>query len=104
MKIILVMIHTEYHTLTRMLRVHMRMPYTTPNVKEIDMSIEYEVDVILKALDNIDDKFHIDWDEEDEDLNDDGEPRSIAIEVRRLTSEITEKCFDLINLLIRGQR
>jgi hypothetical protein len=48
------------------------------------MSIEYEIDTILKALDNIDDAYHIDWDGY-ENGDERGEPkdRDMALEIRR---------------------
>jgi hypothetical protein len=58
------------------------------------MSLEYEISNILMSLDNIDDAFHIDWDDENED-----KAYEEGYKVREFTSKITEECYDLINYL-----
>lgn len=63
------------------------------------MSLEYEIDSILKSLDNIDDAFHIDWDDEENEDIDAYKADKEAKQVREFTSKITEECYDLINYL-----
>jgi hypothetical protein len=63
-------------------------------IEDTDMSIQYEIDTILSCLDNIDDAFHLPDGEETE-----GEEFRTAKKVRELTTDITEKCFDLIEVL-----
>ena len=64
-----------------------------------NMSLEYEIDNILKSLDNIDDSFHVDMEEEENEDIDAYKADKEARQVREYTSQITEKCYDLITFL-----
>jgi hypothetical protein len=63
------------------------------------MSLEYEIDNILRSLDNIDDAFHVEENYDGEGYEEERANFEEADEVRKITSEITEKCYDLITFL-----
>lgn len=63
------------------------------------MSLEYEINNILKSLDNIDDSFHVDMEEEDIIYDIDRIRNEEAKKIRAMTSDITDKCYDLLNFL-----